>query len=250
MHAFSHGEERTHLLTGIDARIKLISALVILVMVLTCNQALFPLLVTLLCICLFVAMRIPLRKLLVRFAQPAFIILVLILIKFLFSGTDVMWSFDRFGIHLSGKTDGLMEGLFLGCRITGAVSLVAALGFSTPFTEFLSALTWLRLPKGLIEVLTFAHRYIFLLVDDAMVIYNAQKNRLGYSSTRRAFSSLGILAGSLTLKSFESSQRAAIAMMQRGYDGHMPSMSRRPFRSAHVAVSLLFLLVMGALWKM
>ena len=49
----------------------------------------------------------------------------------------------------------------------------------------------------------FAYRYIFVLLDDATVIYSAQKNRLGYSTIRRGLSSFGVLAGSLTLKAFD-----------------------------------------------
>jgi cobalt/nickel transport system permease protein len=138
----------------------------------------------------------------------------------------------------------------IASRIIGAVSVVALIGFSTPFAEFLAGLSWLRLPRGLIEILMFAYRYIFVLLEDATVIYNAQKNRLGYSTVRRGLSSFGVLAGCLTLKAFDNSQATTVAMVQRGYDGTMPLLKHRSFKPAEVALSAVFLIGMGFLWKL
>jgi len=128
--------------------------------------------------------------------------------------------------------------------------VVALLGFSTPFTEIMAGLSWFRVPRGFIEILLFAYRSLFTLFEDAMVIYTAQKNRLGYSSVRRGLGSFGVLAGSLTLKAFENSQNTTVAMVQRGYDGTMPMLDHRPFKYSEVAVACLFVLAAGFLWKM
>jgi cobalt/nickel transport system permease protein len=88
-----------------------------------------------------------------------------------------------------------------------------------------------------------------MLFEDAMVIYHAQKNRLGYSNLRRGLTSFGILAGSLTLKAFEHSQCATVAMVQRGYDGTMPVLKHKPFKLLEVAVSAFFIVIMGVIWK-
>ena len=96
----------------------------------------------------------------------------------------------------------------------------------------------------------FAYRSLFALFDDAMVIYTAQKNRLGYSSIKRGLNSFGVLAGSLTLKAFENSQNTTVAMVQRGYDGTMPMLDHRPFKYSEVVISFLFIMAAGLLWKM
>jgi cobalt/nickel transport system permease protein len=142
-----------------------------------------------------------------------------------------------------------MEGLLIVSRIIAAVALIAVLGFSTSFTEFMAGMSWLKVPQVFIEVLMFAYRYIFLFIEEASVIYNAQKNRLGYSSVRRGLTSFGILAGSLTLRAFEHSQNTTIAMVQRGYDGNIPIMKHRPFRTAEVLLSLVLVITMGVVWK-
>ncbi|MGD0229856.1 MAG: cobalt ECF transporter T component CbiQ [Syntrophorhabdales bacterium] len=250
MHTPFPEEKRGHPLTKVDARIKLLCAAAVLSMVLTCRGAFFPLLVAFFCLSTCASLRVSARRLLARFSEPLFIVAVLIVIKFLFSGHEVIGSCRIFGIEIAGHRDGLIEGLVLGARIVGAVSMIALLGFATPFTEFLRGLAWLRVPKGLIDVAMFAYRYIFLLLDEATVIYSAQKNRLGYSSIRRGLGSFGVLAGALALKAFDSSQHSALAMIQRGYDGNMPSMGQERLKTGHLALSALFLFLMGIIWRM
>lgn len=249
MHLFSEHFKKNHVLSEVDARLKIIVAAGLLSMVLSYRGFVFPLVVLAASILLCLKIRVPLRVFILRFSEPAFIALVLVLIKFFFSGKEALFTVQIFGIGVSGHRDGLIDGLLIAARIMGAVSVIAVLGFSTRFTDVMSGLSWFRVPKGLIEILMFAYRYIFLLFEDAMVIYNAQKNRLGYSNLKRGLSSFGVLAGSLTLKAFEHSQNTAVAMVQRGYDGNMPLLKHKPFRAAEVIASAFVIVVMGVVWK-
>lgn len=249
MELFSEYFKKEHILSGIDARVKLIVAFTLLIMVLSYRGFTLPLFITLLCLFLCIKMKIPFRLFILRFSEPLFIASVLLILKFLFSGKDEMFSFTLIGIRIVGYEDGLVEGLMIACRIIGAVSIVTALGFSTPFIELLAGLSWFKVPKGFIEILIFAYRYIFVLLEDAMVIYNAQKNRLGYSNLRRGLSSFGTLAGSLVLKAFEHSHNITVSMIQRGYDGNIPMLKQRPFKPSEVIVSVLIITAMGFVWK-
>lgn len=248
MHVLTEYSRHEHMLTKVDARVKLFAALTVLIMVLSYKGFVFPSLVTLSCLFLCIRMGIPLRALVLRFSEPLFIAVVVVLLKCLFSGKEALFSGGIIGLKFVGHKDGLIEGLLIASRIIGAVSVVALLGFATPFTEFMAGLSWFRIPKGFIEILMFAYRYIFVLFEDAQVIYQAQKNRLGYSSVRRGLSSFGTLAGTLTIKAFDHSQNTTIAMVQRGYDGDMPLLMHRPFKSMELFASTLILLIMGALW--
>jgi len=249
MELFSEYFKKDHLLSKVDARLKLIIALTLLGMILSDKGFTLPLLVTVLCLLLCLKMRIPLKVFWLRFSQPLFIISVLLILKVLFSGDDTLFSINIFGIKVVGHKDGFMEGIMIGSRIIGAVSVVTVIGFSTPFTEFMAALSWLRVPKGFMDILMFAYRYIFVLFEDAMVIYNAQTNRLGYSSVKKGLNSFGTLTGSLVIKAFEHSHNITTAMIQRGYDGSMPMLKHKPFRAAEVIASVVIIISMGFLWK-
>jgi cobalt/nickel transport system permease protein len=111
----------------------------------------------------------------------------------------------------------------------------------------MAALSWLKVPQVLIDVALFAWRYLFLLLEDAQVVYHAQRNRLGYVGYRRGLRSFGTLAGVLVIKAFDNSQSITTAMVQRGYDGDMPMLLHKPFVRAEIAFSLLFVAGMAIL---
>jgi cobalt/nickel transport system permease protein len=240
--------KRDHIFLKMDARLKLLLALALLVMVLSYRGFFFPLLVIFLSLLLVVMVRVPLKVFVARLLEPLFIVAVVLVLKLFFSGHLPLFSIDLLGFKIAAYRDGLMEGLTIGSRIMGAVSILAIIGFSTPFTEFMASLSWMRIPRGFIEIMVFAYRYIFILLDESMVIYNAQKIRLGYSSFKRSFSSFGTLTGSLLLKAFEHSQNTALAMMQRGYDGHIPMTTEKPLKTSEILGAMIFTVAMGFLW--
>lgn len=248
MEIFPEQFKKDHILSRIDARLKLVVAILILIMVISYNGFIFPLFVFSLSLAFYLGMKMPLRIFILRLAEPLLIASILVIIK-LFSGHNELFSLNIAGFVISGYRDGLIEGLLIASRIAGAVSIIILFEFATPFTEIMAGLSWLRIPKTFVEILVFAHRYIFILIEDAMVIYNAQKNRLGYSSIKRGVSSFGILTGSLTLKAFEHSQNITTAMLQRGYDGNLPALKHKPFKSSETVVSILLLIAMGVIWK-
>ncbi len=248
MEIFSEHFKKEHFLTKTDARVKLIVVLSLLVMVLSYKGILFPLIVAAISLLLCMRMHIPLRVMLLRFSQPMFIALVVLLLKFFFSGEEIMFSMNMFGMKIIGHKDGLIEGIRITARIIGGVSLVVALGFATPFVEFVAALSWLRVPKPFIEIMMFAYRYLFMFMDDAITIYSAQKNRLGYAGIRKGLHSFGVLTGSLVLRGFEQSQKTADAMMQRGYTGDMPLLRDKPLRALEITAALLVVISGGVVW--
>ncbi len=249
-HFHPHTQEASSLLVHLDARVKLLSALALLAMVISCRGAAFPLFIAGVSLGLCLGMEVRLKMLALRIAEPLFIAVTVLLLKLFFAGKVPLFSWHIFGVPIVGHSDGLMEGLRIASRIGGAVSIVTLLGFSTPFTDLMAALAWLRVPRGLIEVALFAWRYLFVLFDDAQVVYCAQKNRLGYAGYRRGLRSFGTLAGALVIKAFDNSQAVTTAMVQRGYDGKLPLLQHRPFRFTEVAAAVLFVAGMGVAWRL
>jgi cobalt/nickel transport system permease protein len=233
-----------------DARVKLLAALALLIMVTSSRSFAFPLLVAAIGLGICLWLKVPARLLLVRFAEPLFLAVIVIVLKTLCSGGELIATINLPWIQLTASREGLVEGVRIAARICGAVTLVAALGFATPFTELLAALAWLRIPRAFIEVTIFAWRYLFVLAEDAQVIHAAQRNRLGYVGVRRSFRSLGTLAGALVIKAFDSSQTMTVAMMQRGYDGTLPLMKHRQFRLGDVLATVGLIVTFGVLWQM
>jgi cobalt/nickel transport system permease protein len=241
MHHFTRQTvDASHWISSIDPRVKLLSALALLGMVISCRGFVFPLLVSFLCLGLCFSLGVSTRTLAFRFSEPVFIAATVLVLKLFCAGTVPLFSLHIAGFELVGHRDGLMEGVHIVSRIAGGVTILSVVGFSTPFTELMAALSWLKVPQVLIDVALFAWRYLFLLLEDAQVVYNAQRNRLGYVGYRRGLRSFGTLAGVLVIKAFDNSQSITTAMVQRGYDGDMPMLLHKPFVAAEVAFSLLF----------
>lgn len=248
MEIFSEQFNKDNFLSRADARIKLVVVSALLIMVLSYKGILFPLLIAGMSLLLCLKMRVPLRLIMLRISQPLLIAGVILALKFFFSGNDALFSVNILGLDITGYRDGLAEGLAIAVRIFGGVSLVVLLGFSTPFSEFMAGLSWLRIPKQFIEIMMFAYRYLFIFLEDGFTIYNAQKNRLGYSGIKMGLRSFGTLAGSLVLRSFEQSQKTSEAMIQRGYTGDMPLMKARPLNASDAVAGIIFIVFMGSLW--
>lgn len=248
MSLFSEHYVNENTLSGVDARIKIFTAFAIMIMILSYKGFLFPLFVTLICLVILNRIRVPFKLFILRFSESVFIALVIILLKMFFSGGHQLFSISLAGLNIVVYKDGLIEGLLIGCRIMSAVSVVTVLTFTAPFAELMAGLSWFRIPRDFIEISIFAYRYIFVLLDEAAVTYNSQKNRLGYSSIRRGLNSFGILAGSITIKAFEHSQNTTAAMVQRGYDGNIPVLNRKPFKLSEIAASAMLVMAMWLIW--
>lgn len=234
---------------SMDARLKLPLLALALALVLTHPGCWFSASVTAASVIALVYLSVPARTLLIRFMEPMMIILVIIALKSFSGGGDAL-KFNLFGAEAYIYRDGLLEGLKIGLRILAAIGAVSVMGFSTPFPEFLSALSFYRVPAPLIEISLFAHRYLSGFMDEARTIYSSQRNRLGYAGLKNSFNSFGILAGSLTLRAFEQAESAGEALHQRGYDGTIPLNNRKVFVAAEVAASLFIVLAMGLIWLM
>lgn len=237
------------LITAMDPRLKLIVAAAAILMAISHKGFIFPVVLFTLSVTASLAIGLKLRTFLRRFAEPLFITAVLVMIKMFQPGGDVLFRINLPWLEISGHMDGLVGGLLIASRIFAAVAVVTVLSASTPFAELMSGLSWLRAPKVFIEVMMFAYRYIFVLFDEAEVIYNAQKNRLGYAGIRRGLGSFGILSGALVLKAFDNSRRTTTAMVQRGYDGNVHVAENGPFRISEVMAAIAVVIMLGVIWK-
>lgn len=248
MEIFAAYFQKKHFLLNVDARMKLITTAALLAMVLSCKGIFFPLLVAFSCVLLGLKMHIPFRILFLRYAEPLFIAGTVLVLKFLFSGTEVCFSAKIIGIRVAGYKDGLFEGLKIASRIIGASSLFIIFSFATSFNQLFLALSWVRVPRGLIEILAFAYRYVFMLFEDALVIYNTQKNRLGYVGIKSGLRCFGMLLGELVLRAFTQSQKTTLAMVQRGYSGELPLGCAVSFKAKEVMLTAGVICAMGWLW--
>ncbi|KJS11276.1 MAG: hypothetical protein VR67_14670 [Peptococcaceae bacterium BRH_c8a] len=134
---------------------------------------------------------------------------------------EFIWAV-QLGSFTAGVTPGGLE--FAGkmfLRSLGAVSCLYFLALTTPVTQMVGVLRWLRIPSLVIELMVLIYRFIFILLETAGHIYTAQSSRLGYRNVRTGFHSFSQLVLSLFVKSYRQSQTVYDALLARCYDGRL-----------------------------
>ncbi|WP_370005111.1 cobalt ECF transporter T component CbiQ [Methanothermobacter sp. KEPCO 2] len=182
-----------------------------------------------------------------RFAAipVGFGVLTLVLMA-LFFGVNPLVTF----MGLTVYSDGLHTGILVFSRILGGFSCLAFLALTTPLNEVFHELGRLGLPAAFIEIALLMYRSIFVFLEEASVMYNAQDSRLGYSGIKNSYRSLGLLAGNLFIRSWLRGETVYRSMEARCYQGTMPSIRRQSIGTREAVMIALFdgLLLVGLLF--
>lgn len=117
-----------------------------------------------------------------------------------------------------------------------SISCFYVLVLSTPVNDLLYLLGKIGIPALLVEMMSLVYRYLSVFIETASQMYLAQKNRLGYSSFPKAFTSLGILASTIFIRALLKSSAAYNALLTRGYRGEIATLKEmRPINRRAVA---------------
>ena len=102
-----------------------------------------------------------------------------------------------------------------------SISCLYFLTLTTPVQAILQVLRKLKVPQLLIEITEITYRFIFVFLETALKIYQAQNSRLGYRTFKLWLHSLGLLISSLFITVFQRAKELTIAMDSRGYAGEI-----------------------------
>lgn len=199
---FAHRQNR---FTGESALVTVLFSVTALVLVLTSDGVGFHCLIFALFSGFCLAMRIPLRIYGLRLALP----LASALFFYLYG------TFAGF----AGLPDLAVRPLVIVSRLLAAFSVFLFVGFSVPLEKLAATLRTLGVPATLVELLLCSYRYIFVLIDRALVVRDAQMIRGGYAGMRRGVASLGVLSAMILERGIDQAVRTSEAMRMRGYDG-------------------------------
>ncbi len=239
---------------GLDARVKLVLALAFVLCVSLTPVGAWPVYLLLLAVTLSAAelaelgLGLVLRRSLL--ALP-FALAALPLLVTLPGPTFASLRIGRFLISISGP--GMERFVSIVFRSWLSVQMAILLTATTPLPDLLVAFGALRLPRLLVAILALMWRYLAVLIDEALRMMRARDARSGCvegrggGSLRWRASVTGAMAGSLFLRGFERSERIHSAMLSRGYDGTIRSLSRQPPDSRSWRLMVLGLAVLAGL---
>jgi len=117
-----------------------------------------------------------------------------------------------------------------------SVTAVVLLSSTTSFADILEALERLRVPRTLVLIVSFAYRYLFVIVEEALRMKRARDARLFGGRWVWHSTVIGRMIGTLFLRSYERAERVYQAMIARGYDPGMRPRQVQPLPARDTAV--------------
>ena len=138
----------------------------------------------------------------------------------------------------------------VGCKAVGVALLAVAMVATTPFAGFCHSLRRLGCPARLVQVILLAYRMNFALGGENALAARGFRWRPG----RRGLAIVGLVIGSLLVRSLDRADRLYSAMLARGYDGRIRCLAGRPVTGKDAVKTGIAILAAGALigvqlWK-
>ncbi|WP_211531712.1 cobalt ECF transporter T component CbiQ [Methanocalculus chunghsingensis] len=192
---------------------------------------------------------IPVRLYAALLCIPAsFALMSVIVILFVTGGGDPLWTLTLPWFTLMATTDAAWYALIILSRAIGGTAALLFIALTTPVIELFGLLRSLRIPQEFIDLSMLLYRSIFVLIGEAVAIYNAQVMRNGYSSFKGGVIAFSMLASSLFIRAWERGEELFSAMDARCYDGKFELLqSSNDIRLRDIFLIILFLLVAGLL---
>lgn len=175
-----------------------------------------------------------------------FVLLVAIFVPF-FKGGEPAASFYIWDWQITVTYHGLaVLGNILAKAWLSILSLIL-LTATTKMTDLLRGLEQLRMPRIMVMILSFMYRYIFVLVDEVMRMKQARDSRNFGGSRWWQIRTIGNMAGTLFIRSYERGERVYAAMLSRGYDGQARTLHSLHLETSDIAFGICFVVVVAVI---
>jgi cobalt/nickel transport system permease protein len=151
-----------------------------------------------------------------------------------FFGTGESFVFLNFTIY--------EEGLLAAAAIVakGTIGVLGAITLSATSTakDILQGLEKLKLPSLMVNIATFSLRYINVVSDEMDRMKVARQSRGFEARGMRDWKILGSAAAALFIRSYERGERVHLAMLSRGFSGHLPKLATEPISHTDLIMAL------------
>ncbi len=236
----------------LDARVKLILALMGILAIAALPIGAWPVFTLLLCgvLALVVLSELGLAFVLRRSLIAFPFALAALPLLFVTAGPPLL-SFRLSRWTLTLTATGLERFLFIAGKSWLSVQLAILLTATTPFADLLVAMRAIRVPRLLVVIFALMWRYLFLFVHEAARLRIARDARSAHVSADSGGTLAwrarvtGNLVGNLFLRGYERSERVYHAMLARGYDGEIRTLGTAPLSGRERRVLALGILLLG-----
>ena len=229
-----------------DPRFKLVGFLVLIFAFSFISELTLLPVLALITLAIFFFSKIPGSFILNRLRYPSFFLFVVVIILPFISGSDVVASAGPIDIN----REGLEAALLISVRFFSILTLGLILFATAPLLTSIKAMRSLGLPAILADMTLLTFRYLFEIGNYLHQMETALRLR-GFNArrfSRRGFSTLAWLGGSILVRSYERSEWIYQAMIMRGY-GQNSNLAQHDFKADtyDIAVLVIALMISGGL---
>lgn len=214
---YTKGDSALH---KIDARIKLLCAIISIFCIVCLTHWYMPLIFFAVCFGLVIYSRAPLKVYCKRLLVPISLVAFIGIIMPFTYGTTIITRVPW--LMLPIYSQGIYFGVLVFTRCISSVSVLNLLIIVTPISEVMDSMAWFRIPAVIVDTMLLMFRYISIISDESTRMYRAQVSRCGHSKSvgyYKKFTNFGLIAGSLLVRAFDRSVIVGNAMISRGYTG-------------------------------
>lgn len=123
-------------------------------------------------------------------------------------------------------------------RATAALLCLVLFAVSTPIADALPRLQRIGVPAAVTEVAALVYRMLFLLLETAGTVREAQAGRLGFRNRRTTYRCVAAQAGAIFVGAFDRARRLEQGLALRGYTGSLRvQVDEKPVSVPFVAAS-------------
>lgn len=202
----------------LDGRIKLISAVFIIVIAAFSNNIFIPIILE---IFLLIVIKIARLSYIDSFKRIALLLpfggAIIIFQPFIHPG-NVLWSYSWLRI-----TDtGLNWAILLITRMIVSLTSIVILSSTSPMQQIVASFRRLKMPKDLAMILSIMVRFLFVFIDELAAIRKSQKSRNFHIHSKLTpykwrIKQVGYSIAMMFVKSYEQGERVYKSMISRGF---------------------------------
>ncbi|MFC1538938.1 cobalt ECF transporter T component CbiQ [Candidatus Latescibacterota bacterium] len=153
----------------------------------------------------------------------------------------VIWDISIGSFDIAVTSTGLLKFGSLCSRAFISFFAVITLVSSTRFGDLMWAAGRLGLPAKLSIIVSFMYRYLFIIVDEVSHMILARDLRSQIKRKNLFLTASGGIIGALLVRSFEHAEKLYYSMLLRGYTGFPVTLNSRHIKSYDIILSLLFI---------
>lgn len=203
---------------NLDGRIKLISALIIIIASAFSNSLFIPLVLE---VFLLITIKIAKLSYIDSFKRIAMLLpfggAIIIFQPFIHPG-NVLWSYS----WLTVTDVGLNWAILLLVRVIVSLTSIVLLSSTSPMQQIVASFRRLKMPKDLAMILSIMVRFLFVFIDELAAIKKSQKSRNFHIHSKLTpykwrVKQVGYTVAMMFVKSYEQGERVYKSMVSRGF---------------------------------